>query len=47
MTRDEAGLDIFWFRDASLEESDNLPDPVFSPENLQRSKTRPRTIPRF
>ena len=24
---DKAGLDIFWLRDESLEESDNLPDP--------------------
>jgi len=25
--RDKVGLDIFWLRDESLEESDNLPDP--------------------
>ena len=25
--RDTASLDIFWLRDESLEESDNLPDP--------------------
>jgi hypothetical protein len=25
LTRDKAGLDIFWLRDESLEESDNLP----------------------
>jgi type I restriction enzyme M protein len=24
---DKASLDIFWFRDESLEDSDNLPDP--------------------
>jgi type I restriction enzyme M protein len=24
---DKAGLDIFWLRDESLEDSDNLPDP--------------------
>jgi type I restriction enzyme M protein len=24
---DRANLDIFWLRDESLEESDNLPDP--------------------
>jgi type I restriction enzyme M protein len=24
---DKASLDIFWLRDKSLEESDNLPDP--------------------
>lgn len=27
MKRDKANLDIFWLRDESLEESDNLPDP--------------------
>jgi type I restriction enzyme M protein len=27
ITRDKASLDIFWLRDESLEESDNLPDP--------------------
>ena len=27
INRDKAGLDIFWLRDESLEESDNLPDP--------------------
>jgi len=25
--RDKASLDIFWLRDESLDESDNLPDP--------------------
>jgi len=25
--RDKASLDIFWLRDESLEDSDNLPDP--------------------
>ena len=31
--RDKASLDIFWLRDESLEESDNLPDPdVLGPE---------------
>ena len=25
--RDKASIDIFWLRDESLEESDNLPDP--------------------
>jgi len=25
--RDKASLDIFWLRDKSLEESDNLPNP--------------------
>ena len=27
VNRDKASLDIFWLRDESLEESDNLPDP--------------------
>jgi type I restriction enzyme M protein len=27
ISRDKASLDIFWLRDESLEESDNLPDP--------------------
>ena len=27
VNRDNASLDIFWLRDESLEESDNLPDP--------------------
>jgi len=27
MNRDKASLDIFWLKDESLEESDNLPEP--------------------
>ena len=27
MARDKVNLDIFWLRDASLEDTDNLPDP--------------------
>jgi len=27
MQRDKVNLDIFWLRDESLEDSDNLPDP--------------------
>jgi type I restriction enzyme M protein len=27
MNREKASLDIFWLRDESLEECDNLPDP--------------------
>ena len=27
INRDKASLDIFWLRDESLEERDNLPDP--------------------
>jgi type I restriction enzyme M protein len=26
--RDKASLDIFWLKDESLEDSDNLPDPA-------------------
>ena len=32
--RDKTSLDIFWLRDESLEESDNLSDPTFSPRKL-------------
>ena len=28
IARDKASLDIFWLRDESLEDSDNLPDPA-------------------
>lgn len=28
MQRDKASLDIFWLKDESLEDSDNLPDPA-------------------
>jgi len=27
MQRDKVSLDIFWLKDASLEDADNLPDP--------------------
>jgi len=27
MSRDKASLDIFWLKDESLEDSENLPDP--------------------
>ena len=27
MARDKVNLDIFWLRDESLEDTDNLPDP--------------------
>ena len=38
--RDKASLDIFWLRDESLEESDNLPDPeVLGAETLFHSNT--------
>ena len=36
ITPDKATLDIFWLRDESLEESDNLPDPdVLAQEILE------------
>jgi type I restriction enzyme M protein len=36
INRDKASLDIFWLRDESLEESDNLPDPdVFAQEIVE------------
>jgi len=28
VSRDKASLDIFWLKDESLEDSDNLPDPA-------------------
>jgi len=34
--REEGEIDIFWLRDESLEESDNLPDSdVFAPEIVE------------
>ena len=39
-TRDKASLDIFWLRDASLEESENLPDPDVLAEDEQRPTWR-------
>ena len=37
--RDKTSLDIFWLRDESLEESDNLPDPeVFAQEIVEDLK---------
>ena len=35
INRDKASLDIFWLRDESLEESDNLPDPVLAQEIVE------------
>ena len=32
--REKTGLDIFWLRDESLEESDNLPDPDFLAQEI-------------
>ncbi|MGH7827892.1 MAG: hypothetical protein ACREQ7_22295 [Candidatus Binatia bacterium] len=34
--RDKPSLDIFWLRDESLEESDNLPDPGRSRPALEQ-----------
>lgn len=34
INRDNASLDIFWLRDESLEESDNLPDPDVLAEEI-------------
>ena len=37
--RDKANLDIFWLRDESLEDSDNLPDPdVLAREIMEELK---------
>jgi type I restriction enzyme M protein len=45
MNRDKAGLDIFWLRDESLEESENLPDPhVLAQEIFEDLEAAPRTI---
>jgi hypothetical protein len=39
--RNKASFDIFWLRDESLEESDNLPDPdIFAQEIVEDSKPR-------
>ena len=43
--RAKAGLDIFWFRDGSLEQSDNLSEPdVSAQEFVEDLSSRPRTI---
>ena len=34
MARDKVNLDIFWLRDESLEDSDNLPDPAVIAEEI-------------
>jgi hypothetical protein len=47
VNRNEAGLNVFWLRDATLEESDNLPDPdVLAQEIVEDLETVPRTMPR-
>ena len=37
MQRDKASLDIFWLKDESLEDSDNLPDPVMLAREIVES----------
>ena len=40
MKRDKASLDIFWLKDESLEDSDNLPDPaILAREIVERLET--------
>jgi type I restriction enzyme M protein len=47
LERDKLTLDIFWLRDESLEESDNLPAPGRDrSRNRRRPPRRPRTIRR-
>ncbi|ODS33989.1 MAG: methyltransferase [Candidatus Scalindua rubra] len=46
VNRDKASLDIFWLKDESLEESENLPDPdVIAREIAEDLQKRLRTIP--
>ena len=35
--RDKASLDIFWLKDESLEDSDNLPDPAILAREIVES----------
>ena len=37
MKRDKASLDIFWLKDESLEDSDNLPDPAILAREIVES----------
>jgi len=40
MQRDKASLDIFWLKDESLEDSDNLPEPeVLAAEIVESLET--------
>ncbi|OGQ81952.1 MAG: hypothetical protein A3F90_13090 [Deltaproteobacteria bacterium RIFCSPLOWO2_12_FULL_60_19] len=44
INRDKASLDIFWLRDESLEDSDNLPDPdVLAQEIIVLRLAQPRS----
>ena len=42
--RDKASLDIFWLRDESLEDSDNLPDPDVLAQEIVVPRLALRTI---
>lgn len=48
MQRDKANIDIFWIRDESLEDSENLPDPEVLAaeitENLESALEQFRSI---
>ena len=45
MQRDKANLDIFWLRDESLEDADNLPDPdVIAAEIIEDLRRRARAV---
>ena len=47
VNRDKASPDIFWLRDESLEDFDNLPDPdVLAQEIVEDFRSRLRTISR-
>lgn len=47
MQRDKASLDVFWLRDDSLEDTDNLPAPRSSlPRSSRTSKRRSPSSPR-
>jgi hypothetical protein len=45
INRDKASLDIFWVREESLEDSDNLPDPVLAQEIVVPRLTSLGTTP--
>ena len=39
--RDKTSLDIFWLRDESLKEFDNLPAPMLSPRKSSKTSKPP------
>ena len=46
INRDKASLDIFWLKDESLEDSDNLPEPdILARRNCRRPSGRLSPIP--